>query len=94
MVSIMKIMMIMVLLVVGVSAKTVEECKRTTCATKCRDSKSFACSDCIIHCAFPGSESKISQPRALCLRNCDVGCRPNNTCYQRCIKHCPPQSLI
>ncbi|CAH8256710.1 unnamed protein product [Arabidopsis lyrata] len=88
MVSIMKIMMIIALLVIGVSAKTVEQCKRTTCETKCHDSKSFGCSDCLLRCAFPGSDSKIDQ-RALCIKNCDVGCGPSQDCYQRCIKRCP-----
>ncbi|XP_010480245.1 PREDICTED: uncharacterized protein LOC104758967 [Camelina sativa] len=91
MVSLMKIMMVMVLLVIGVSAETVVElCKRTMCKTQCQGNKfqSSGCSDCLLGCAWPGSTSKIDQ-RALCLKNCDVGCGPSNDCYQRCIKRCP-----
>ncbi|EOA33305.1 hypothetical protein CARUB_v10021329mg [Capsella rubella] len=92
--SVMKTMLVLALLVIAVSAETaVERCRRTTCETKCKDSKSFGCSDCLLRCAIPGGGSKIDQ-RALCLKNCDVGCGPSNDCYQRCIKRCPSTLMI
>lgn len=58
MATIMKTMMIIALLVIGVSAETVPEfCKRTMCKTKCQDFKSSGCADCILGCAWPGSNN-------------------------------------
>ncbi|CAN8253855.1 unnamed protein product [Cochlearia groenlandica] len=87
MVSVMKTMILMALLVMCVRGKTVEQCKKTTCKTQCKDVDSFVCADCLVKCAFPGSANKIDQ-RALCLQNCNVGCGPDNDCYKRCIKQC------
>ncbi|KAL0878398.1 hypothetical protein Bca101_028104 [Brassica carinata] len=93
MVSIMKTMMIMALLVIGMNAMSIDECKRTVCKSHCHPTySSVECGDCLLRCAYSPSASKID-PRALCLRNCDVACQPDNNCYQRCIKHCPPASI-
>ncbi|XP_018438812.1 uncharacterized protein LOC108811265 [Raphanus sativus] len=87
MASIMKIMMSMALLVIGVNAMSIDECKRTTgCQNQCDlFYRSVACGDCLLQCAYPLSTSKIDK-RALCFRNCDVARRPHNNCYQRCIE--------
>lgn len=55
MASIMKIMMSMALLVIGVNAMSIDECKRTTgCQNQCDlFYRSVACGDCLLQCAYP-----------------------------------------
>lgn len=57
MASIMKIMMIMVLLVIGANALSIDECKKTTgCQNQCDlFYRSVVCGDCLLQCAYPPS---------------------------------------
>lgn len=56
MVSIMKTMMIMALLVIGMNAMSIDECKRTVCKSHCHPTySSVECGDCLLRCAYSPS---------------------------------------
>ncbi|CAH8360000.1 unnamed protein product [Eruca vesicaria subsp. sativa] len=95
MVSIMKIMMIMALLVIGVNARTINECKKSVCKSVCHpDHSSVECGDCLLKWAYPPPSEIKTDQRTLCLKRCAADCVPNYSCYRRCIEDCPKPALI
>lgn len=47
--------MMMALVIMGVGAKTVTECRETDCKTHCQNANSMACNGCVFGCAAPPS---------------------------------------
>ncbi|ESQ29718.1 hypothetical protein EUTSA_v10024020mg [Eutrema salsugineum] len=100
--SMIKITMMMALVVMGVTAKTVIECQETDCKSQCQIMNNLACNACVFGCASPPSfqysDTKANEvdQRVICWRNCDVGCGTDNACHERCKKSCgyPPAKNV
>ncbi|XP_010414983.1 PREDICTED: uncharacterized protein LOC104701051 [Camelina sativa] len=93
--SMIKIMMMMALVIMGVRAKTLTECRETDCKYVCANKgmSTKACSKCVLRCSTASDKrtNDVDQ-RVICYRNCDVGCGTDNACHERCNKSCgyPP----
>ncbi|XP_010480246.1 PREDICTED: uncharacterized protein LOC104758969 [Camelina sativa] len=93
--SMIKIMMMMALVIMGVKAKTVTECRETDCKYFCANNgmSTKACSECVFRCSTASDKrtNDVDQ-RVICYPNCDVGCGTDNACHERCKKSCgyPP----